>query len=338
MLYIKNGVNCRFLNFLALFDFDQFAYFGSMKNSNKKRIAIVGLGKIAQKVYLPLVTGHSMVSPILCTRNRQVLNSLASQYRVEETSTSIEDLIRIKPDAVMVHTATEGHFSMVLQLLQANIPVFVDKPLCYSLNECEELLNLSTQKQCLLYLGFNRRFAPLIQLLAKHPNPSQIFWQKNRVNLPGNPRVFVFDDFIHVIDSFRYLTNGPIVNLKVIPKFKNDLLSSLQVLWQQNDTVLNGFMHRESGLTEERIEYFTMGNKWVINELNTGIHFKNEQQFPILFDNWDTTSHKRGFDALFEDWIQALDKTFDTKRNQDIWETHNLCETIVSSIEKQQKI
>ena len=308
-----------------------------MKETNKKRIAIIGLGKIAQRAYLPLVTSHSMVSPILCTRNKQVLNSLASKYRVEETCTNVEDLIRLQPDAAMVHAATDGHFSIVSQLLQANIPVFVDKPLCYSLIECEELLNLATQKQCLLYVGFNRRFAPLIQILTNHPNPNQIFWQKNRVNLPENPRVFVFDDFIHVIDSLRFLANGPIVNLQVIPKFKNKLLSYLQVLWQQNDTVLNGSMNRESGMTEERIEYFTTGNKWAINDLNNGIHFKNEQQFPIEFDNWDTTLYKRGFDDLFEDWIQALDKTFDTKRNEDIWETHNLCETIVSSIEKQQK-
>ncbi len=323
----------------AHIDIGQFSYIGSMKESRKLRIALIGLGKIAQKVYLPLVASHSKVSPILCTRNKEVLQVLASQYRIDEGCTSIEELIRLKPDAAMIHSATQGHFLQVSKLLQANIPVFVDKPLCYTLNECEELLNLSLQKQCLLYLGFNRRFAPLVQLLTKQSNPSSIFWQKNRVNLPGIPRIFVFDDFIHIIDSLRFLANGSIENLQVIPKFKNDLLTYLQVIWQQNGTVLNGSMNRESGMTEERIEYFTKGNKWLINELNSGSHFKNEQQFPIEFDNWNTTLYKRGFEDLFEDWIAALEnKTFDPNRNQDIWETHNLCETIVARIEEEQNI
>jgi predicted dehydrogenase len=39
------------------------------------RIALVGLGDIAQKAYLPLLASDERVTPLLCTRNPAVLTS-----------------------------------------------------------------------------------------------------------------------------------------------------------------------------------------------------------------------------------------------------------------------
>lgn len=304
-----------------------------MNKFQKMRIALVGLGDIAQKAYLPIAANHPKVSPILCTRNTEVLKRLALQYRIDETYTDINTLIKHRPDAVMVHSSTKSHFELVSKLLEAGIPVFVDKPLCYTIKEVDVLLNLATQKQILLYIGFNRRFAPLIQSLSEQQNPVLIDWQKNRVKLPADPRVFIFDDFIHVADSLRFLAKGAIDNIQVFSKTQKGQLENLQVQWQQNETLLSGSMNRISGITEERIEYYTRDNKWQIDELVSGVHYQNGEQYPLVFDNWETTLYKRGFIGLFEDWLTALrTNKFDASRIQDIWETHNLCETIVNKI------
>lgn len=301
--------------------------------SQKMRIAIIGLGDIAQKAYLPIATNHAKVQPILCTRNVINLNRLAIQYRINETYTDVDELIRNKIDAAMIHSSTESHFVLVSKLLHAGIPVFVDKPLCYNLSESEELLNLAAQKQVLLYLGFNRRFAPLIQTLTNHPNPIQINWQKSRVRLPDEPRVVILDDFIHVLDSLRFLGTGIADNIEVFSKLQNNQLESLQVQWQHSGTLFNGSMNRISGITEERIEYYTVDNKWQIEELVSGFHYKNEIIQSLGFNNWENTLYKRGFMNLFEDWLNALQASdFDANRNHDIWETHHLCERIVNKV------
>lgn len=306
-----------------------------MNHSQKKRIALIGLGDIAKKAYLPIVTNHSKIAPILCTRNEKVLKQLAGQYRISETYSDIEELIKAQPNAVMIHSNTDSHFAVVSMLLNAGIPVFVDKPLCYSLSEVEALLNLSAKKKVLLYLGFNRRFAPLISSLRDQSNPIQIFWQKNRVDLPEDPRVFVFDDFIHVVDSLRFLVSGEIESLQVFSKLKNKKLEALQVQWQQKDVLLNGSMNRMSGITEERVEYYSNGNKWQIEELMTGVHYKDEKKYDLGFNNWESTLYKRGFVDLIEDWLQALNATdFNSNWIQDIWDTHYLCETIVEKMIK----
>lgn len=304
-----------------------------MSDKSKFRIAIIGLGKIAQKAYLPILANHSQVEPILCTRNSKSLVKLSNQFRIGKIYSDLDELLHIKPDAAMVHSSTDSHGTIVLKLLEAKIPVFVDKPLSYSLKESEKILNLASKNQLTLYLGFNRRFAPLVNVLHNQSNPIQIFWQKNRVNLPGNPRVFVFDDFIHVIDSLRFLAEGSIKNLNVFSKISDGKLENIQVQWQQNETLLYGGMNRISGFSEERVEYYTKGNKWLLNDLNSGTHFTKESQSPLYFDNWESTLYKRGFVNMIDDWINVLQEgKFDSSTIEDIWETHHLCETIVNKI------
>jgi virulence factor len=208
-----------------------------MRTTTPLRIALIGLGSIARKAYLPLLTTQADVIPVFCTRNPQTLTRLARQYRVRETHADLEAAIQSGLDAAMVHSATESHAAIVRRLLEAEIPVFVDKPLTYSLAETEDLLALAEQRQQILYLGFNRRFAPLVQQLAAAPNPVQIAWQKNRVDLPGDPRVFIFDDFIHVLDSLRFLAAGPIDNLEVFSRGRKGRLENIHVRWQQGETL-----------------------------------------------------------------------------------------------------
>jgi len=302
-----------------------------MAEITKLNIAIIGLGDIAQKAYLPILANHPQVSPILCTRDDQTLIQLATTYRIERCYTRVDDMLRGKIDAAMVHTATESHFKIVLQLLNAGIPTFVDKPLSLSFKESEELLNLALQKQVALYVGFNRRFAPLVQNLTKEPGALQIEWLKNRVNQPAEPHNFIFNDFIHVIDGLRFLSLGKVSDLQVDSRVKNGLLETINVQWRQNETRMSGYMNRVSGCTEERIEYYTPENKWLLEELDLGWHYKNGGARRLKFDHWESTLYKRGFVAMIDDWLAVLQsKNFDAGRIHDIWETHNLCARIVA--------
>ncbi|MDR9457595.1 MAG: Gfo/Idh/MocA family oxidoreductase [Salegentibacter sp.] len=304
-----------------------------MSKKPKIRIALIGLGRIAQKAYLPILANHPKVDPILCTRNTYTLKTLSNQFRINNTCSTIDDLILSKPDAAMVHSSTESHALILSKLLNAKIPVFVDKPLSYSLDESEKILDLAAKYRLPLYLGFNRRFAPLIKSISKVPDPIQISWDKNRVNLAGNPRIFIFDDFIHVIDSLRFLGKGAVQNLNVISRVKDEKLENLQVQWQQGETLLLGGMNRVSGITEERINLFSEGNKWMINNLNSGYHFTKEEENPLKFDNWESTLYKRGFVNMIEDWINVLEeRRYDPEAMEDIWATHQLCETILNKV------
>jgi virulence factor len=297
------------------------------------RIALIGLGSIARKAYLPLLTTQADVTPVFCTRDARTLSGLARQYRVRETYSELDALIRSRPDAAMVHSATESHATIVRRLLEADIPVFVDKPLTYSLAETEQLLELAARRQQILYLGFNRRFAPLVRSLAAAADPVQVSWQKNRVGLPDDPRVFIFDDFIHVLDSLRFLAPGPLDDLQVAYGKQGEQLAYIHVRWQRGPTIVLGGMNRISGVTEERIEYYSPGHQWVIEDLHGGVHYAQAEIEPLQFGNWETTLYKRGFVDMIADWLHVVQtQHFDPAALEDIRATHRLCETLVERV------
>ncbi len=48
------------------------------------KIGIIGLGDIAKKAYLPVLTERENTQLVLCTRNEAVLQKLAEKYRIQE--------------------------------------------------------------------------------------------------------------------------------------------------------------------------------------------------------------------------------------------------------------
>ena len=224
------------------------------------RIALIGLGDIAQKAYLPLLASDERVTPLLCTRNPQVLGRLGRQYRTPELFTEVDALLASRPDAVMIHAATAVHGKLAEQCLRAGIPTFVDKPLCDNAAEVEALANLALAQDCPLFVGFNRRYLPAMRAARTDNQPlTELNWQKHRHALPGLPRQFLFDDFIHVLDSLCFYGGAPEGDLHAVLRRSSqqpELLAGVSVAWQSGDCAVSGSMNRSAGLTEERIDAY----------------------------------------------------------------------------------
>ncbi|MEW6992065.1 Gfo/Idh/MocA family protein [Colwelliaceae bacterium 6441] len=302
------------------------------------RIAMIGLGDIAIKAYLPLIARHPSIEPILSTRNKEKLHSLAKQYRINETYSTLVELIAAKPDAVMIHTATGSHFEIAKQFLDAGIACFVDKPLSYQYTECEELVSIARRTKTPLYVGFNRRFAPLISPLSTTENV-HIRWQKHRVNLPAQAREFIYDDFIHVVDGLRYLSvfSQPIdiKLLKVTPTYHHNLLSSIHFTYPINEVLIEGHMNRLSGVTEERLEVFSENQKVEVNNLTHGFLYQNSNETRLKFDDWQSYFYTRGFVDMIEDWLEVIKQGYSTDQQlDDVLSSHQLCELILNQIEQ----
>lgn len=302
--------------------------------TQKLRIALVGLGDIAQKAWLPLVCQHPDISPILCTRNQATLARLATQYRVEETYLNIDALIAAQPDAVMIHSATNSHFALASATLKAKIPTFVDKPISDNLSEVGQLVELAKAQNTPLCSGFNRRFAPLLQPLTTQPL-THLRWQKNRHDLPGKVREFVFDDFIHVVDSLLHFSE-PLTDIKPEINFilKDKLLAALFLRIPTPNGLIEGSMNRISGQTFERVEAFADNQHWQIDNLRQGHHAHQGVLTPLQFSDWEATLYKRGFNDLLNSWLAQIKNGQPAHDYLDrLLTTHQLCEKIVKYIE-----
>jgi len=295
------------------------------------KIGIIGLGDIAQKAYLPVI-GKKNVEIHLYTRNEDTLQRLGEQYRIENRHTSLESVINSGITGAFVHAPTAAHEKLVEQLLSHNIHVYVDKPITYDYSSSEKLVKLAEKKNRLLTVGFNRRHAPVYQKLKEVQNPNMIIMQKNRMSLPGDVRTFIFDDFIHVIDTILYLFPYPIERLVVSGKKKQDKLYHVVVQFISADgATAIGIMNRDSGTVEERLEVFASGEKRVVHNFSDVIIHQNKSETRLRSDDWETTLSKRGFDQIVETFLLALNSTT-SRNNQDALFTHKICEQVVDKL------
>ncbi|MFC4584754.1 Gfo/Idh/MocA family protein [Sphaerisporangium corydalis] len=187
------------------------------------RVAMIGLGDIAEKAYLPVLGATPGLDLLLCTRNRATLARLGDEYRIRERFTSVEQVIGAGVEAAFVHASTQAHPEIVTALLRAGVHVYVDKPLAYDLADAEKLVGLAGERGLSLMVGFNRRYAPGYAGLRNLPR-DLIVMQKHRAGQPDDPRRVVFDDFIHVVDTLRFLAPGDISDTRIEVRTRGGLL------------------------------------------------------------------------------------------------------------------
>ena len=303
------------------------------------RIALIGLGDIAQKAYLPLLASDERVTPLLCTRSPAVLDKLARQYRIAECFTEVDALLASRPDAVMIHVATAVHFALVRQCLQAGIPTFVDKPLCDSAAEVEALANLARAQDCPLFVGFTRRYLPAMAAARAQPL-TELNWQKHRHALPGLPRQFLFDDFIHVLDSLCCYGGAPTGDLHAVLRRSSqqpELLAGVSINWQSGDRAISGSMNRSAGLTEERIDAYGDNLSLHIENCTRGTIARDKTVQTLAPNDWQPVLAQRGFVAMLDHWYQQIEAgRADGMLVESYLQSHRLAERLVTLAEGRQ--
>jgi virulence factor len=219
------------------------------------KVGCIGLGDIAQKAYLPVLGVQPGVELHLQTRTPGTLARVGDSLHLPEGQRHIElsELLAQDLDAAFVHAATVAHPEIVGRLLEAGVPTYVDKPLAYELADSERLVRLAEERDVSLAVGFNRRYAPGYAQCVEHPR-ELILMQKNRIGLPEATRTMVLDDFIHVVDTLRFLVPGPVDDVTVRARVEDGLLHHIVLQLAGEGFTAIGVMNRLSGSAEEVLE------------------------------------------------------------------------------------
>jgi virulence factor len=295
------------------------------------RVAMIGLGDIARKAYLPTLTSHPDVTLVLVTRDRDRLAAVAAQHRIADVHTSVGDAIAAGLDAAFVHVATEAHATVLGELLRHRIPTYVDKPLAYDLRTSQELAELAARQKVSLTVGFNRRYAPAYRELLSWPRRDVVLMQKNRVGLPDDIRRVVLDDFIHVVDTLRFL-GPPTGALAVTAVAAADRLDSLTVHISDGRAVAIGVMNRVAGLTEEVLEVLGPSRKRRVVNVAETTDFAGAECITRR-EEWTPVAVQRGFQQICAEFIADV-RAGQVRSAADALATHAMCEEIVQRIEQ----
>jgi virulence factor len=172
------------------------------------RVAVIGLGEIARKAYLPLLSAWEGVEPLFCTRRQAALASLQSQYHVTRGTTDLRVLLDWQPTAAFVLTPTPTHASLASKLLEAGIDVYLEKPAAGTSQEARLLAEQAESAGRILMVGFNRRFAPLHRqardLWAGRAAGIVVLQKHRSRGYHSDLRQHYTEELIHLVDILRF--------------------------------------------------------------------------------------------------------------------------------------
>ncbi|QGQ98107.1 gfo/Idh/MocA family oxidoreductase [Paenibacillus psychroresistens] len=304
----------------------------------RKRIGIIGLGDIAQKVYLPILSKHEQVEIVgLMSRSETTVQRFSSLYRIENAFTELNDLFNQEPQAVFVHTPTETHAEIVKQCLQQGIDVYVDKPLSYEISESVDMVETAERYGRLLAVGFNRRFAPRYveakAWLEEAGGFNSCVVQKHRTKLQKHSsKHTLYDDLIHMLDLQVYLNNG-IFDVETYKQKSDEQDRLLHASGVLSLGEASGFfsMDRNAGGDLEKLELHGNGRTIEVTNMEHAVLYdKIQGERVISFGSWDDILYRRGFVGVVEHFLQAIEDPSGCQiRADQVLSSHDLVEQLL---------
>jgi len=275
------------------------------------KIGVLGLGNIAQKAYLPVMAQmQDRVDWYLCTRQPAKLAQLQAQYHFSHATDSIDDLLTSHLDSLFIHTPTPTHYALVRQALENGLHVFIDKPLSEKPFEVAALYQLAKQQNRLLMVGFNRRFAPMIQQLAALPAKHLIEVTKTRVDTLQATPFAIYDLMINPLDTALYLAGDIGLDYQVHTYCQQTdhhelLLARIQL--ETPHQLITVTLDMQSGTNQEIATVQTPTGRYTVNNLTELVHQQATGQQLENVADWTPTLTNRGFAPMIDAFISAIE-------------------------------
>jgi predicted dehydrogenase len=134
---------------------------------NKVKVAIIGLGGVAQLVHLPNLSKiKSVVLQSVAEIKTNRLNAIAEKFNIPERYKDYRELLaKSDVDAVILTTPTALHKEIAIDCLNAKKELLVEKPIARTFKEAAAIVKAAKKNNKKLMVGMNLRFRPDTLLL-----------------------------------------------------------------------------------------------------------------------------------------------------------------------------
>lgn len=192
-------------------------------------VGLIGAGNYSGRMLMP--TFHRAGANIAALVSQGGVGAVhyAKKFDIDTVATDAS-VIFDDPDISLVVVATrhDSHADYVLAAINAGKNVFVEKPLCLTIDELDLIEAAMADSAAMLMVGFNRRFSPLLvkmkELLSTTSAPKSLVMTVNAGSIPANhwtrdPAVGggrLIGEACHFIDLLRHVAGSPISESNVI--------------------------------------------------------------------------------------------------------------------------
>lgn len=194
----------------------------------KARICIIGNGVFANRVHYPSLNSFDDVEIVgICAFNEERLIQTALKYNIPRqnvyVTTSKFDyqkmLMDLEPDGVYVIGQPSQMFDIWMWCLTNNFNLFIEKPMGITLHQAKMLTYQAENNNCITQVSYQRRSAPLLQKVREEClqrgqiTHALVEFNKFDITPMIGERDRMLDDFIHIIDTARWVCGGDVIDI-----------------------------------------------------------------------------------------------------------------------------
>ena len=269
----KNPNHERYIGVLLKYDENDTKWQSRIENPKAKkaasgekiRLGLIGAGNFVRSTMLPIMkeTGLFEFRGLATTGGvggAQANDGTPFGY----TTNNYQELLSDPEiDLIAVSTQHNSHAKFVIEALKAGKNVYCEKPLCLTLDELTAIKEAYEQSEGELFVGLNRRHAPLIQQIKREMKTDQIpavydfignagfipkdHWVHDEAAGGGR----ILGEACHFVDLIQYLDGSHLEDLTVTAASNN--------AYPMNDNVLITLRFASGAIGN--IVYSSMGSK-----------------------------------------------------------------------------
>jgi predicted dehydrogenase/threonine dehydrogenase-like Zn-dependent dehydrogenase len=255
--------------------------------AGKINVALVGPGNFAKEMLMPLLRRSPdynlrwVVSsnPVNATR-------VQKRYGFEKSTCDYEDVLKDpETNLIVISTPNNMHYRMVMDAIEAHKAVFVEKPLCVTRQEFEDIKNAELKHRVPLVVGFNRRYSPLVlkvkDKMSKMDGPFLITLRVNAGFVPASRWIQdpalsggrIIHECCHFFDLFDFMLDqsGPEIQVQTAGVNGSTTVArdNVSVTLKYPDGSIASLIYTALGgksMDRERLEVFGQGTSMVIED------------------------------------------------------------------------
>jgi predicted dehydrogenase/threonine dehydrogenase-like Zn-dependent dehydrogenase len=248
-------------------------------SSSRVAVSFLGSGNYATAVLIPAFKeAGAELRSVASSKGVSGVHA-GRKFGFAETTTDSDRLFEDEmTDAVVITTRHDSHARFVIQALEADKHVFVEKPLCLTLDELDEIEAVNAEAlggkaEPMIMVGFNRRFSPQVkkmkELLNGVSGPKAMVMAVNAGAIPkehwtqdieiGGGRII--GEACHFIDLLRFLADAPINHYVLLPmdSATQDTVSLQLGFIDGSIGTIHYFANGSKSFPKERLEVFAQG-------------------------------------------------------------------------------
>jgi predicted dehydrogenase/threonine dehydrogenase-like Zn-dependent dehydrogenase len=282
-------------------------------------IGIIGAGNFTSAMIVPTLKKLGANIKYIASSKGLSGTLLAKKYGIGYSTTDYAEILNDSTiDSIIITTRHNQHAKQVLEGLNAEKHVFVEKPLAININDLNDILDCKQKTETTVTVGFNRRFSPFSQsakeALGSDPGQINVIATMNAGEIPldhwvqdmeqGGGRII--GEACHYIDLISYFTSSKVQSVLLAangtsPRDNTDNASILLKYENGSLGVINYFSNGSKSYPKERIEIFQAGKNIIID------NFKQVQFFGYRNKGFKKSQDK-GHSNQFKNWLNMIQK------------------------------